>query len=150
LFEIYELFPLLKQELVGDGNYGVDYVRLSYRNGSVFDVVSALNSQRGGRRHAGILDEYRDHTPEDLNEVVLPLLNVSRPMSNGLLNPNEPHQVQIWISSASEKNTYCYDKTIELMELAIINPSKAWIMGCDYRVPVKCGLLPKDFLNEIK
>lgn len=150
LFEIYDLFPLLKQELVGEGNYGVDYVRLSFRNGSVFDVVSALNSQRGGRRHAGILDEYRDQDADQLNEVVLPLLNVSRPMENGLLNPKEPHQVQIWISSASEKNTFCYDKTIELLELAIINPSKAWIMGCDYRVPVKCGLLPRDFLNEIK
>lgn len=77
-------------------------------------------------------------------------MNVSRKMANGLLNPNEPHQVQIWISSASEKNTYCYDKTIELLELSIISPSKAFIMGCDYRVPVKCGLLPKDFLNEIK
>jgi hypothetical protein len=91
LFEIYDLLPLLKLELIGEGNYGVDYVRLSYRNGSIFDVVSPLNSQRGGRRHGGILDEYRDHSPEDLNEVVLPLMNVSRKMANGLLNPNEPH-----------------------------------------------------------
>jgi hypothetical protein len=28
----------------------------------------------------------------------------------------------MWISSASDKNTFAYDKTIELMELAIINP----------------------------
>ena len=59
LFEIYDLFPLLKKELVGEGAYGVDYVRLSFRSGSVFDVVSVLNSQRGGRRGGGILDEYR-------------------------------------------------------------------------------------------
>lgn len=58
--------------------------------------------------------------------------------------------MQIWISSASDKNTYAYDKTIELMELAIINPKKVAIFGCDYRVPMKCGLLPKDFLNELK
>lgn len=36
------------------------------------------------------------------------------------------------------------------MELSIINPKKAFIMGCDYTVPQKCGLLPKDFLNELK
>lgn len=59
LFELYQLFPLLKQELVGDGVYGVDYVTLTFRNGSIFDVVSPLNSQRGGRRGGGILDEYR-------------------------------------------------------------------------------------------
>lgn len=150
LFELYDLFPLLKKELVGEGAYGVDYVRLSFRSGSVFDVVSVLNSQRGGRRGGGILDEYRDQSPEDLNSVVLPLLNVSRPMKNGKLNENEPHQIQIWISSASDKNTFAYDKTIELMELAIINPRKVFLMGCDYRVPMKCGLLPKDFLNELK
>lgn len=149
LFELYALFPLLKNELIGE-SYGVDQVTLKFRNGSVFDVVSVLNSQRGGRRGGGILDEYRDQSPEELNSVVLPLLNVSRPMCNGELNPNEPHQVQIWISSASDKNTYAYDKTIELLELAIINPKKVSLIGCDYRVPMKCGLLPKDFLNELK
>lgn len=150
IFEIWELFPLLKKEILGDGNFGGDYVRLSYRNGSVFDVVSALNSQRGGRRGAGIIDEFRDHDADDINDIVLPLLNVSRKMKNGLENPNEPHQVQIWLSSASDKNTFCYDKTIEMLELSIINPSKAAIFGCDYRVPMQCGILPKDFLNEIK
>lgn len=125
-------------------------MKLTFRNGSIFDVVSPLNSTRGGRRNAGILDEYRDHDADDLNEIILPLLNVTRKMKNGVENPKEPHQVQIWISSASDKNTYCYDKTIEMLETAIINPSKAAIFGCDYRVPTQCGLLPKDFLNEIK
>lgn len=53
-------------------------MKLTFRNGSVFDVVSPLNSTRGGRRNAGILDEYRDHDADDLNEIVLPLLNVTR------------------------------------------------------------------------
>ena len=59
IIEIWELFPLLKREILGEGNFSGDYVRLTFRNGSVFDVVSALNSQRGGRRGAGIIDEYR-------------------------------------------------------------------------------------------
>ena len=116
LFELYQLFPLLKQELIGEGTYGVDYVTLPFRNGSIFDVVSPLNSQRGGRRGGGILDEYRDHIAEELHSIVLPLLNVSRQMTSGLVNPNEPHQIQIWISSASDRNTYAYDKTIEILE----------------------------------
>ena len=71
-------------------------------------------------------------------------------MCNQDLNPNEPQQCQFWISSASDKNTFCYDKTIEMMESAIINPNKNFIMGFDYRVPIVAGLLSKDFLNELK
>ena len=36
-------------------------MKLSFRNGSVFDVVSALDSQRGGRRNAGLIDEVRKY-----------------------------------------------------------------------------------------
>ena len=112
IIEIWDLFPLLKKEIIGEGNFGGDYVKLTFRNGSIFDVVSALNSQRGGRRAMGLIDEVRDHNPDDINDIVLPLLNVSRKTKMGDLNPYEPHQVQLWMSSASDKNTYCYDKTI--------------------------------------
>lgn len=36
-----------------------DYVTLKFRNGSQFDVVGALDSTRGGRRHGGLIDEVR-------------------------------------------------------------------------------------------
>lgn len=78
------------------------------------------------------------------------LLNIDRPMANQDKNPYEPQQVQMWISSASDKNTFAYDKTIELMELAIINPDNVFLWGFDYRIPVYTGLLSKDFLNEMK
>lgn len=57
LAEIFQLFPLLRREVVGGavsdmpGNYGKDYVTLKFRNNSVLDVVGAVDSQRGGRRH---------------------------------------------------------------------------------------------------
>lgn len=55
--EIYERWPLLKREIIGGdvldmpGNFGKDYVQLKFRNGSIFDVVGAIDSARGGRRH---------------------------------------------------------------------------------------------------
>ena len=57
LTEIFQHWPLLRREIIGGdvsdmpGNYGKDYVTLKYRNGSVFDLVGALDSSRGGRRH---------------------------------------------------------------------------------------------------
>ena len=71
-------------------------------------------------------------------------------MENQDKNPNEPQQVQMWISSASDKNTFAYDKTIEILELSIIDPDNVFTWGFDYRVPVKTGLLSNDFLNEMK
>lgn len=51
IYEIWDKLPFLKKEIVGDGNFGKDYVTLTFRNGSIFDVVGALDSERGGRRH---------------------------------------------------------------------------------------------------
>lgn len=65
IYEIYQRWPLLRREIVGGdisdtpGNFGKDYVTLKYRNGSQFDVVGALDSTRGGRRHGGLIDEVR-------------------------------------------------------------------------------------------
>ena len=61
IVEIYDRWPLLRKEVIGGevldtpGNFGKDYVTLKFRNGSQFDVVGALDSQRGGRRHGQIL-----------------------------------------------------------------------------------------------
>jgi hypothetical protein len=149
--EIFDLLPLLKKELVGERfNAGSDYVKLTFRNGSVFDVVAALDSQRGGRRHFGLVDEVRDHDGDILNEVVIPLMNVNRRTKAGLVNPKEPHQAQFYMTSAGQKNSYAYQKLIELLTLEIITPRSSFVWGCDYRVPMHFGLLDKNFLKEIK
>ena len=78
IVEIYDRWPLIRKEIVGGevtdtpGNFGKDYVTLKFRNGSQFDVVGALDSQRGGRRHGGLIDEVRDHEEQPINEIVLP------------------------------------------------------------------------------
>lgn len=41
VIEIFNLFPLLKKEIIGDGLFGKDYITLNFRNGSQFDVVGA-------------------------------------------------------------------------------------------------------------
>lgn len=97
IIEIYQHWPLLKKEIVGGdvsdmpGNFGKDYITLTFKNGSVLDVVGALDSTRGGRRNCGLIDEVRDHDADALNDVVLPLMNVDRRMPNGDVNPYEPH-----------------------------------------------------------
>ena len=69
--EIWDLFPILEKEIISK-NFQTANVRLVFRNGSVFDIVSASDAQRGGRRHSGIIDEVRDHDGDSLNKIVLP------------------------------------------------------------------------------
>ena len=152
--EIYDLFPFLRGEVVGTGdcpgNFGKDYVKLTFKNGSVFDVVGTTDSTRGGRRHSGLIDELRDHDATEITEIVLPLLNVNRRTRARIVNPHEPHQQIINATSAGTKQSYAYEVLIETLEEAVINPNNAFVFGCDYRIPVMHGLLDKKYIQELK
>ena len=156
IFEIYTNWPLLRREIVGGditetpGNFGKDYVTLKFRNGSQFDVVGALDSQRGGRRNGGLIDEIRDHDEVALNEIVLPLLNVSRRLPDNTVNEKEPNQQTVFATSAGNKISFAYDKLIDVFENAIIDPKNSFVMGCDYRVPVLHGLIDRNYINKLK
>lgn len=114
LAEIFDRYPLLRREVIGGditdlpGNYGKDYVTLKFRNKSVFDVVGALDTQRGGRRHGGLIDEIRDHNADDLNEIVLPLLNVSRRLPDNSVNEKEVNQQVICINLIQIFSSFLY------------------------------------------
>lgn len=109
-----------------------------------------VDTTRGGRRNCGLIDEVRDHDGETLNEVVIPLLNVSRRTVSGVLNPYEKHQVQLYMTSAGTKSSWAYEKNLEIFERSIINPNDYFCFGCDYRIPIMHGLLDKSFINDIK
>lgn len=154
--EIYDRWPLLRKEVVGGeisdtpGNFGKDYVTIKFRNGSQFDVVGALDSQRGGRRHGGLIDEVRDHDEQPINEIVLPLMNVSRRLPDNTVNQNEPNQQRIFMTSAGVKTSFAYDLLVDVFENSIIDPEHNFVFGCDYRIPVLHGLLDKTYINKLK
>ena len=156
IVEIYDRWPLIRKEIVGGevsdtpGNFGKDYVTLKFRNGSQFDVVGALDSTRGGRRHGGLIDEVRDHEEQPINEIVLPLMNVSRRMPDNTVNPKEPNQQRIFMTSAGVKTSFAYDLLLDTFEDSIIHPENSIVIGCDYRVPVLHGLLDKTYVNKLK
>ena len=156
IVEIYDRWPLLRKEILGGevsdtpGNFGKDYVTLKFRNGSQFDVVGALDSQRGGRRHGGLVDEVRDHEEGPINEVVLPLMNVSRRLPDNSVNEREPNQQRIFMTSAGVKTSFAYDLLIDDFIDCIIHPESTFVFGCDYRVPVLHSLLDKTYINKLR
>ena len=156
IIEIYDRYPLIRKEVIGGdvndkpGNFGKDYVTLTFRNGSTFEVVGALESTRGNRKHGGLIDEVRDHDETLISEVVLPLLNVSRRLPNNEVNPKEPNQQTAFMTSAGAKMSYAYVKLIDVFENSIIDPKNSFCFGCDYRVPMMHGLLEPTYIKKLK
>ena len=146
---ILNTWPMLNNE-IAKKNESQKEINLFFKNGSNFDVLTVTSKSRGLRRNAGIIDEVRDHDPEKLNAIVIPVMNISRRTASGAYNIYEKHQPQTFISSASQKSDYCYQKMIDMVERSILDPENIYVEGCDYHVPVACGLMPQDFINDVK
>ena len=91
-----------------------------------------------------------DHEEQPINEIVLPLMNVSRRLPDNTVNEKEPNQQVICMTSAGVKTSFAYDRLIDTFEKAIIEPNTTFCMGCDYRVPVMHGLVDRKFINDLK
>ena len=148
--EIWRLWPLLEKE-VEKANFGKDYVDLFFKSGSRLSVVGALDSDRGIRTHATLIDEARDQDGDAISEIILPQMNVSRRMANGLVNPDEPINTQvIYATSAGTKSSFAYAALIDTFERSIIDPKSSFCIGLDYRIPAQHGLIDAKFVQGLK
>lgn len=148
--EIWRIWPLLEKE-VEKANFGKDYVDIFFKNGSKLSIVGALDSDRGIRTHATLIDEARDQDGDMINEVVLPQMNVSRRMVNGLVNPYEKINTQvIYATSAGTKSSWAYEALVDTFEKAIIDPKSSFCIGLDYRVPAQHGLIDPTYVKNLK
>lgn len=147
--EILMRFPLLSNELIGT-TFGKDYATATFRNGSRLEITAALESTRGRRYSALMVDELRDQDGDMVNSVLLPTLVIARRTKKGNLNPYERHHGQIFTTSASSKSSYNYEKLLELFQMGIIRPNDAITFGIDYRVPVIEGLMTNENISNMK
>ena len=156
LEEIWKWFPALKNELIwGTGpsasKLQKDYIRLMFKNGSIYDIVAPRGSTRGGRRTGGLIEEVILVDGKTMGEVILPLMNISRRAANGQVDPDDiTNKSQIYITTAGYKNTFAYDKLIQILLWSVMRPDEAAIIGGTWRVPVANKMLEKTFLQDMK
>ena len=152
--EICTLIPAFKQEIDwtrGQTLEGKDYCKYVFKNGSYFDNIAARESSRGKRRHAGVIEECVGVDGDILSTVIIPTMNISRMCMDGSTHPEEQlNKSQLYITTAGFKNTYPYDKLIQLLVWQIVKPEKSIIMGGTYRIPVLVKLLDKNFVKDLK
>lgn len=152
--ELCHLIPALHEEIDwrrGKTMEGKDYVRYIFKNGSVLDNIAARETSRGQRRHGGLMEECVGIDGTILNEVIIPTMNVSRRGAWGDKDDQEVlNKSQIYVTTAGWKNTFAYDKLIQLLVWEIIKPERAMILGGTWRIPVLMGLLDKTFIRDLK
>lgn len=85
---------------------------------------------------------------QKLSEVIIPLMNVDRRTRHGI-DVNEPHKAQIYVTTAGYKNTFAYQKMIQLLVWQVTK-GNAFVFGGDYRIPMMHGLLAENFVDELK
>lgn len=86
-----------------------------------------------------------------MNEVILPLMNVSRRAKNGKVDDNDSlNKSQIYVTTAGYKGTFSYDKLLQLLIWQIVRPESAFVFGGTWRIPVMHKLLDKNFVTDLK
>ena len=152
--EICTLIPAFEKEIDwgrGKSLEGKDYCKYVFKNGSYFDNIAARESSRGKRRHGGLIEECVGVDGTILSEVIIPTMNISRMCMDGTTQPDETlNKSQIYVTTAGWKNTYPYEKLIQLLVWQIVQPEKSFIMGGTYRIPILMKLLDKNFIKDLK
>ena len=152
--EICKLIPALNNEINWDrgvSKKSKDDVKYVFKNGSTIDILAARQSSRGQRRTGGLMEECVLIDGDILNEVIIPTTNVDRLLPDGSRHKEEViNKSQIYITTAGWKNSFAYDKLVELLIMSVIDPDQAMIMGGTYETPVKEGLLDEDFVDQLK
>ena len=152
--EICTLIPAFNKEIDwrrGQTLEGKDYVKYVFKNGSYFDNIAARESSRGKRRHGGLIEECVGVDGDILSQVIIPTMNISRMCMDGTTHDEETlNKSQIYITTAGYKNTFPYDKLIQLLVWEIIKPQQSIILGGTWRIPVLIGLQSKSFIQDLK
>ena len=152
--EICRLIPALNNEINwsrGQSKKSKDNVKYIFKNNSTIDILAARESSRGQRRHCIVVEEAILMDGDALNEIIIPTTNIDRLLGDGSKHPEElVNKSQTFITTAGWKNSFSYDKLIDMLINSVIDPTHYMVMGGTYETPVKEGLLAEDFVEKLK
>lgn len=140
--ELWLDYPLLKNEIIyGKCKFEKDYIKLVFKNGSSLDTLTIGESSRGLRGNGISLEEIVDERMDrdTINNVILPILAQPRLTKHGA-DPNEYSKTQAYVTTASHKQSYCYEKFAELFH-EMIDGKPTIVLGSSYEMGTRFGTL---------
>lgn len=153
--DICTKIPAFKREIDWSRGGGTtisrDHALYQFKNSSTLGNLAAAEKTRGVRKHAGVLEECNSMDQKILQEVLIPTMNVSRRAMDGTVQEDEVlNQSQCYITTAGYKQTYSYEKLLQILVQMIVEPGKAFALGGTYRIPLISGLLSQNFVADLK
>ena len=152
--ELCRLVPALGRELdrrPGKTQESKDKCIYRFKNGSYFDNVAANEKSRGGRRHRGVLEECVGIDGKILSEVLIPMMSISRKCLDGTKQKDEAlNKGELYITTAGHKNSFAYDKLIQVLVKMVTEPGSAFVLGGTYKILVLLGQYEKTFVQDQK
>lgn len=152
--EICKIIPALANEINWDRGvtkHSKDEVKYVFKNGSYIDILPALETSRGQRRTGGLMEECVLIDPIALNEIIIPCCVINRRLPNGKRIPEEiVNQSEVYITTAGYKDSFSYQRLIELLAESIMTPDEVMVLGGSWEIPVNEGLQPKNFIQNLK
>lgn len=152
--EICKMIPALQNEINwqrGATRKSKDSVEYIFKNGSKINILAARETSRGQRRTGGLMEECILIDGKTLNEIIIPTTNVDRRLPDGSRHPQEfVNKSQIYITTAGWKNSFAYDKLIELLIRSVIDSDQVMVMGGTFETPIIEGLLDKNFVQNLQ
>jgi hypothetical protein len=154
--QICRLIPALDQEIVWDTRgtsqetkQTKDSVSYTFKNGSVIRNVVAGEQSRGLRFNGGLMEECVSLDQTVLQEILIPMMNVDRTV-NGKVADEPANKSRCFITTAGYKQSSSYENLVQILCESVVYPKRSIVLGADWRLPVREGLLSKEFVKELK
>ena len=152
--EICRMIPSLSNEINWDrgmSKKSKDNVHYIFKNGSEIDILAARESSRGQRRTGILIEESILVDGDALNEIIIPTTNIDRNLADGTTDPDEVvNQSQIYITTAGWKNSFPYEKLIEVFISSIMEPEQYMVIGGNYELSIIEGAAKESWLEDLK
>ena len=149
--EYWRDYPMLKNELIiSKCKFEKDYVKLVFKNGSTLDTLTVGESSRGLRANGISLEEITDERMDrkTINEVLLPILAQPRRIPiHGTDYTNEYSKTQAYVTTASNKQSYCYEKFANLYD-EMVQGKPTLVLGTSYEMGTRFGTLDAEDVAE--
>jgi ribonucleoside-diphosphate reductase alpha chain len=143
-----EWYPFLKNE-IAKVQFGKDTGLIELHNGSKIDVIGAVQTSKGLRRHQGSLEESARMNNYLFKDVIQPIFNIPRRTASGDIDKKELHGALNFFTTSGFRGTEEFHRSLNMVD-EMANCKGSFVFGASWELPVFFGLTTKKFVLDIK